>query len=211
MDKWVQSLPEVRPFYAVKCNSDPSLLAAMAAIGSGFDCGSRAEIESVLALGIIFANTCKMEFHIKYAATVGVNLTTFDSVAEVEKIRKLHPKFSLLMRIKSPEDGRAPRRASDSKFGALPEEVAPLLHAAQLSVVGVSFHVGTAVKNFKAYAAAIEAAKTAFETAARLGMPQMRVLNIGGGFSAGQGFEEATVRAAVQARTYIGTNARGSV
>ncbi|GMN55566.1 hypothetical protein TIFTF001_024687 [Ficus carica] len=179
MDKWVQSLPEVRPFYAVNCNSDPSLLAAMAALGSGVDCGSRAEIVSVLALGvspdrIIFANTCKMEFHIKYAATVGVNLTTFDSVAEVEKIRKLHPKCSLLMRIKSPEDGRAPRRASDSKFGALPEEGAPLLHAAQLSVVGVSFHVGTAVKNFKAYAAAIEAAKTAFETAARLGMPQMR-------------------------------------
>ncbi|EXC25434.1 Ornithine decarboxylase [Morus notabilis] len=209
MDQWVHSLPEVRPFYAVKCNPDPTLLAAMAALGSGFDCGSRAEIESVLSLGsvgpdrIIFSNPCKMESHIKYAATVGVNLTTFDSLDEVEKIRKWHPQSSLLIRLKSPEDARVQRQASDSKFGALPEEVVPLLRAAQaaqIPVVGVSFHVGTAVKNFRAYAAAIEAAKAAFELATRLGMPQMRVLNIGGGFTAGQGsFEEAAsmVRAAI--------------
>lgn len=207
MDIWTRTLPMVRPFYAVKCNPDPAFLGTMAALGSGFDCASRAEIEAVLALGvspdrIIFANPCKSESHIKYAASVGVNLTTFDSRDELEKIRKWHPKCALLIRIKPPEDSGA-RCPLGPKYGALPEEVAPLLQAAQaarLSVSGVSFHIGSGATHSQAYGGAIEAAKSAFETAARLGLPQMRVLNIGGGFTAGQQFEEAgsNVRAALQ-------------
>ena len=82
MEKWSLNLPLVQHFYAVKCKPDPALLGALAALSSSFDCASRTEIETVLALGvssdrIIFANHCKAESHIKYAASVGVNLTTF--------------------------------------------------------------------------------------------------------------------------------------
>ena len=72
MDRWAHSLPDFLPFYAVKCNPHPDLLATMAALGSNFDCTTRAEIESVLTLGVSpdrivdFANPCKLEFHIDY-------------------------------------------------------------------------------------------------------------------------------------------------
>ncbi|XWS20897.1 hypothetical protein CRYUN_Cryun30bG0008800 [Craigia yunnanensis] len=207
-DKWARNLPMAQPFYAVKCNPNPAFLGALAALGSGFDCASKAEIESVLSLGvspgrIIFANPCKAESHIKYAATVGVNLTTFDSKEELEKIKKWHPKCSLLIRVKAPDDGGA-RCPLGPKYGALPEEVTPLLQAAQaarLTVTGVSFHIGSGAVQFRAYREAIAAAKTVFETAARLGMPKMRMLNIGGGFTAGPQFGEAasTVKAGLQA------------
>ena len=207
MDQWAHTLPMVRPYYAVKCNPEPALLGTMAALGSGFDCASKAEIETVLGLGvsaaqIVFANPCKPEAHIKYAASVGVNLTTFDSLDEVEKIRKWHPKCALLIRIKAPDDGGA-RCPLGPKYGALPEEVEPLLQAAKaarLTVSGVSFHIGSGATHSHAYRAAIEAAKKVFETAARLGLPEMRILNIGGGFTAGKPFEEAAsnVRAALQ-------------
>ncbi|GMN42918.1 hypothetical protein TIFTF001_012129 [Ficus carica] len=89
MARWTNALPTIRPFYVVKCNPDPVMLAALASLGSSFDCASRAELESVLSLAlgvspdrIIFANPCKLESHIEYAATVGVSVTTFDSVAE---------------------------------------------------------------------------------------------------------------------------------
>ncbi|KAH7523459.1 ornithine decarboxylase [Ziziphus jujuba] len=207
MDKWIRTLPTVRPFYAVKCNPQPAFLDTMAALGSGFDCASRVEIESVLALGvspdrIIFANPCKSESHIKYAASVGVNLTTFDSKDEIEKIRKWHPKCALLIRIKAPDDGGA-RCPLGPKYGALPEEVTPLLQAAQaaqLSVTGVSFHVGSGATNSLVYKGAVEAAKLVFKKATQLGMPRMNVLNIGGGFTSGQQFEQAApaVKAAIQ-------------
>ena len=36
--KWVTHLPEVRPFYAVKCNPDPLILRVLLKLGCGFDC-----------------------------------------------------------------------------------------------------------------------------------------------------------------------------
>lgn len=93
---WIQSIPRVKPFYAVKCSPDPALLSTLAALGAGFDCASKAEISQVLALGvpcerIIFANPCKMHSHIKYAASVGVNIMTFDCEMEVHCSLPHHP------------------------------------------------------------------------------------------------------------------------
>ena len=191
-NQMISNLPMIHPHYAVKCNPEPALLEALAAQGSNFDCASRSEIEAALSLGvspnrIIYANQCKPISHIKYAASVGVNLTTFDSVEELDKIRKWHPKSDLLIRIKPPVDSEA-KYPLDSKCGAghHPQEIMPLLKAAEasgLSVVGVSFHVGSEATNFAAFRGAIAAAKAVFDTAARTSNNKMRVLDIGGGFS----------------------------
>ncbi|XP_019051735.1 PREDICTED: ornithine decarboxylase-like, partial [Nelumbo nucifera] len=196
MDKWRQCLPIAHPFYAVKCNPHPALLGALAALGANFDCASQEEIEAILALGvsaerIVYANPCKAESHIKYAAQVGVNLTTFDSLDEIEKIQRCHPKCSLLIRLKVPEDSGA-LRTLGAKYGALPEEVTPLLeaaHKARLDVVGVSFHVGSKVANPQIYNNAVAAAKEVFDTAVKFDMPRMSILDLGGGFTVGPKFE----------------------
>lgn len=39
--RWLEVLPTVQPFYAVKCNDDRLLLKTMAAMGFGFDCASK--------------------------------------------------------------------------------------------------------------------------------------------------------------------------
>ncbi|KAG9442835.1 hypothetical protein H6P81_018689 [Aristolochia fimbriata] len=197
-EKWASSLPRVRPFYAVKCNPEPAILGALAALGAGFDCASRAEMEAVLSLGvspdrIVYANPCKAEAHIRYSARAGVDLTTFDSGEEIKKLRKCHPGTAALLRLKAVEDGGA-RCPLGPKYGALPEEVAPLLEAARearIDVVGVSFHVGSGASDVAAYRGAIAAARRAFDAAARLGLPKMRVLNVGGGFTAGPQFAAA--------------------
>nr|CAB3457939.1 unnamed protein product [Digitaria exilis] len=198
---WRRGLKGVPPYYAVKCNPNPALLGALAALGSGFDCFSPAEMDAVLALGvapdrIIYANPCKPEPHIAYAASVGVNVTTFDSVEEVGKIKRFHPSCKLLLRLKVSDAGEALDHLG-TKYGALEEEVVPLLHAARsagLEVTGVAFHVGSAVSRVGAYDAAVKAARAVFDAAAALGMPPMRVLDIGGGFTASSAaarFEDA--------------------
>ncbi|KAM3304470.1 ornithine decarboxylase [Capsicum chacoense] len=207
MDQWNVALPNVRPFYAVKCNPEPSFLSMLAAMGSNFDCASRAEIEYVLSLGIsperiVFANPCKPESDIIFAEKVGVNLTTYDSEDEVYKIKKHHPKCELLLRIKPMNDGNA-RCPMGPKYGALPEEIEPLLRIAQasrLTVSGVSFHIGSGDADSNAYLGAIAAAKQVFETAAKFGMSKMNVLDIGGGFTSGNQFATAAtaVKSALQ-------------
>uniref|UniRef100_A0A8R7QJJ2 ornithine decarboxylase n=2 Tax=Triticum urartu TaxID=4572 RepID=A0A8R7QJJ2_TRIUA len=197
--RWHRALPDVRPYYAVECNPEPALLGALAALGAGFDCASRREIEAVLALGvepgsIVYANPCKPEAHIEYAARVGVNLTTYDSEEEVAKVKRCHPNCELVLRIKGPDNGDA-KVDLGTKYGARTDEVVPLLRAAQragLGVAGVSFHIGSGGTRTDVYRGAIEAARAAFDAAAALGMPPMRVLDVGGGFMAGgTAFEEA--------------------
>lgn len=208
MDKWKHSFPNVKPFYAVKCNTEPALLTKLANLGANFDCASLVEIDTVLSLGIspnqiIFANPCKAISHIKHAAAVGVNLTTFDSKLEVDKIKKWHPQCHLLLRIKAPSDSGS-LRPLGKKFGVQPEEVEPLLHyacnVAGLKVVGVSFHVGSIVQNPSIYREAIAGARTVFDVADYLEIPKMQILNIGGGFRSTLLFEEiaGVVNEAVQ-------------
>ncbi|XP_066394740.1 ornithine decarboxylase 1B, chloroplastic-like [Miscanthus floridulus] len=195
---WRRALPDARPCYAVKCNPDPALLGALAALGAGFDCASRSEIEAVLALGvqprdIVYANPCKPEAHLEYAAEVGVNFTTYDSEEEVAKVRRCHPGCQLLLRLKGPDGGDV-RVDLGTKYGAHAHEVVPLLRAAQragVTVAGVSFHVGSGASNLGVYRGAIQAARGAFDAAAALGMPPMRVLDIGGGFVSGPTFDDA--------------------
>lgn len=38
---WVEAMPSVAPFYAVKVNPDPLLLKTLIALGCGFDCASK--------------------------------------------------------------------------------------------------------------------------------------------------------------------------
>lgn len=90
---WTQFLPRVVPFYgefdskrlvtigtpltehffilaAVKCNDSPMVLKILAALGTGFDCASKGEINKVLDLGvppsrIIFAHPAKPKSHLR--------------------------------------------------------------------------------------------------------------------------------------------------
>ncbi|KAF5206210.1 Ornithine decarboxylase [Thalictrum thalictroides] len=94
-----------------------------------------------------------------------------------------------------------------NKFGALFEEVIPLLqaaHTAQLSVVGVAFHPSSAVTHPEAYHTAIASAKMVFDTAMQLGMPRTHMLDIGGGFTVSPQFDDAaaTIKAALE--SYFG-------
>ena len=68
MNIWREQLPRVTPFYAVKCNEDPALLAMLVKLGASFDCASKAEIKRIIDLQvspdrIIFAQPCKQVFN----------------------------------------------------------------------------------------------------------------------------------------------------
>lgn len=93
---WIEKMPRVIPHYAVKCNDNEVVLATLAALGTSFDCASKAEINKILTLGvnperIIFANPTKPKSHIRYASIVGCKTMTFDCDIELQKIKVLCP------------------------------------------------------------------------------------------------------------------------
>lgn len=93
---WLAKMPRVIPHYAVKCNDSNIVLATLAALNTGFDCASKAEISKVLDLGvaperIIFAQPAKPASHLRYAAQTNVKQMTVDSEIELHKIKRLYP------------------------------------------------------------------------------------------------------------------------
>lgn len=193
---WHEHLPEVRPYYAVKCNPDPVLIQSLARLGVGFDCASLAEIRSVLGNGVpasdvIYANPCKQGSQIEYARAHDVHMMTFDSQDEVTKIRSINPNAKLVLRLYVDDSNSICRLGT--KFGAMVHDVPDILaHAKALNmdVVGVSFHVGSGCFNVAAYSNAVARARKVFDMGHAIGY-NFGLLDIGGGFP---GTENAPIR-----------------
>jgi len=186
--RWRSCLPEIQPFYAVKCNPDPYVLRLLAALGAGFDCASNNEISQVLDIGgidpskIIFANPCKAASFIRNAAKRGVDMMTFDNADELYKIARGHPRTKCIIRILT--DDSKSLCAFGIKFGAPLTTVPGLLAKAKelkLDVIGVSFHVGSGCYDPSVYMDAIMRARAVFDMGKEVGY-MFKLLDVGGGF-----------------------------
>ena len=189
--QWRKYFPRVEPFYAVKCNPDPVIVKTLATLGCHFDCASRAEIKLVqevsanlpLQPDIIYANPCKARGHVSYAVAHGVNLMTFDNVAEVVKCASMSKDIKLLIRIVT--DDRGSQCRLSSKFGAPRSRWRNLLGAAKkngLEVIGCSFHVGSGCRDASRYSAALRDCRDLFDIAKEEYNFDFSILDIGGGF-----------------------------
>ena len=166
----------------------------MTALGLGFDCASKNEIETVLKLGvdpsrIIYAQPCKTKSYVRYAAQSGVKQMTFDNADELYKTKQLFPDAELYLRILT-DDSASLCRLSQ-KFGAALDTTAELLELAkklELNVVGVAFHVGSGASDPKAFIKAVQDARFVFDQASALGF-NMHTLDVGGGFTGDVTFE----------------------
>ena len=182
-----EALGRVKPFYAIKANSHPDILKTMVAGGSGFDAASIPEMQAALSAGakpkdIIFANTIKPAGAIATADKAGVDLMTFDSEYELDKIAGGAPGSRVIVRIKVPNVGSIVELSL--KFGVEPADAIPLLikaHKMGLKPAGVSFHVGSQCTRVENFIQALEMAAIIVADA-RLKQLPLEIVDIGGGF-----------------------------
>ncbi len=197
--EWTEALPNVKPYYAVKCNPDPEFVATLAALGSNFDCASPEEIQQVIDLGvdperILYANPCKRAVDIAFAKDLKITRTTFDSVCELKKIARVGGPWDLLLRIRA-DDPNA-RCNLGVKYGAEEHDWDILLFTARtlgLNVIGISFHVGSFASSPHVFAAAVEKAHRAADLAKEHGYTP-HVIDIGGGFSSNSGLPKGIIK-----------------
>lgn len=188
--RWVDLLPRVTPFYAVKCNSDLDLIKNLAKYPQmGFDCASISEFSMVLDQSvapslIIYSNTTRQHSHLEFASSKNIKRVTFDSECELIKIKKFIPDAELVIRITVQEMGST--YSFRGKYGVDLTDAQKLLKIAkdmEMKIVGVCFHVGSLAKNPKAYYHAIKDCKKVFNYAKDVLDLELNLLNLGGGFS----------------------------
>lgn len=185
--KWKKYLPNVTPYYAVKCNPNPVIIETLNLMGCYFDCASKNEISMVYDIiqdskKIIFANPIKICNHIQFARATDVDLMTFDSEQELYKIKLYHPYASLVLRLAVDDHGSI--IPFSEKYGVRIEQVDGILQlvkALKLNLVGISFHVGTGCKNGNLYGKAIQECKTVYDKCKEENI-KITMIDIGGGF-----------------------------
>lgn len=187
--RWNNNLSQVRPFYAVKCNQDVEILKYMNKIGlNSFDCASQNEIETVMNItnnpkNIIYANPAKKISSLQFCNDIYKEMMmTFDSVYELQKIKKYAPDSQLILRIKSDDSSSVCK--FNTKFGVDYTNCSELFVEAEklkLNVMGVSFHVGSGCSNPNAYRTTLEYCNHVTQEGKTRGF-DFRLIDIGGGF-----------------------------
>jgi ornithine decarboxylase len=183
------ALPGVLPFYAMKCNPSPEILATLRDHGAGFEIASLGELRMLERLGVdpagvLYSNPVKPPAHIAAAYAAGLWRFSFDSANELRKIAEHAPGSAVYLRLLVDDaDSSFPL---SRKFGAEPAEAHDLLVLARrlgLQPYGVTFHVGSQCGKAQAWRDAVGAAGAIMAGLLTEGI-RLEMVDLGGGFPA---------------------------
>jgi diaminopimelate decarboxylase len=183
--------------YAVKANSNLSVLKTLALMGSGADVVSEGEIRRALAAGIspkkiVFSGVGKTQDEMAFALDVGIWQFNVESEPELLALNDvattLGIKAPIALRINPDVDAQTHAKIStgkaENKFGVSMLEAKALYgRAAQMSgieVQGVSMHIGSQLTSLAPFREAYSRART-FVEALRADGHTISVLDVGGG------------------------------
>ncbi|GAB2189815.1 type III PLP-dependent enzyme [Sessilibacter sp. MAH2] len=183
-----KALPNVTLHYALKPLPHPAVVATLRDIGASFDLATNGEVELVEGLGIdpekcIHTHPIKRDGDIRRALEYGCYVFVVDNLNELEKFIAYRDQAEILIRLSF----RNPNAYSDlsKKFGCSPTQAIDLLVKAQefgIRVKGLSFHVGSQTLDSQKYVDAILESARVIRKAAKMGLPALSTLDIGGGF-----------------------------
>jgi ornithine decarboxylase len=183
------ALPGVLPFYAMKCNPSPEILATLRDHGASFEIASLGELRMLERLGVdpagvLYSNPVKPPAHIAAAHAAGLWRFSFDSANELRKIAEHAPGSAVYLRLLVDDtDSSFPL---SRKFGAETAEAHDLLVLARrlgLHPYGVTFHVGSQCGNAQAWRDAIGAVGAIMAGLLHEGI-RLEMIDLGGGFPA---------------------------
>jgi len=188
---WHYYLPNIKPYYAVKCNTDIKIIELLASLGCNFDCASKEEIKKILNVvndpeKIIYANPCKQKSYIKYAKDNKVDKMTFDCIEELYKIKECHKEAKIILRIAVDDSNSLCK--FNSKFGLdinnndYLHKVINYIRVHKLNLYGISFHVGSGCSSPYVYYDALKKCRHVYNILVKYQI-DIKMIDIGGGFT----------------------------
>lgn len=159
--------------YAVKANSNLSILSHLASLGAGFDCVSFNEVKRALKAGasaykIIFSGVGKSDFELEEALRSDILMINLESRAEMIRLeniaKSLNKTARISIRVNPNIDAKTHHYIStglwDNKFGVSIDEARKMYlyakNSSNLTPVGIHFHIGSQLSDV---APLIESAK----------------------------------------------------
>ena len=184
--------------YAVKANSNLSILARLAALGASFDIVSGGELERLLRAGgspakVVFSGVGKSESDIDFAIKCGIGCFNVESASELERLDAraglIGQRARVSVRVNPDVDPAThPYIATglkESKFGVPPSQAPELYRRAasspRLEVVGIDCHIGSQVMDAGPFESALGTLLELVDDLEHDGVV-LRHIDVGGGF-----------------------------
>ena len=183
--------------YAVKANSNLSVLNILAKLGSGFDIVSIGELERVIAAGgmperCVFSGVSKTKPEIQRALELGIYCFNVESAAELDRVESvakfMGTKAPISIRVNPDVDANThPYIATglkENKFGVSIDRALALYKKAEISkhldVFGLDYHIGSQINEVSPF---IEALEKSLELISQLKAEGIKIshIDIGGG------------------------------
>lgn len=195
-DKSLQNLPH-RICYAVKANSNLTILHLLAKLYSGFDIVSLGELEKVVAAGgdpqkIIFSGVGKTEKEIEKAIQTNIYCFNVESEAELERLQMIADKMQVIinigLRINPNVNPQTHAYIStglkENKFGIEPNQVITLCQKIKnikaVRLIGLACHIGSQLVDLKPFLLALDCLLEIYQNLTQLGFT-IEHIDIGGG------------------------------
>ena len=182
------AMPAVEINYAVKCNPHKNVLQTIHDNGGSFDVASIAEVEMLTEIEgvdfsrVLYSNPVRPIRYITRAAELGVRWFVVDSIHEADKVHNNCPDAQLYIRLIVPnEDSQFPLTG---KFGVDLDDAKKIVdHCAanNISLRGVSFHVGSQCCNVNNWKVGIDTSEILFDYMKSKGL-NPDFLDLGGGY-----------------------------
>ena len=183
--------------YALKANSNLSLLKMLVNLDSGFDCVSINEVKRALRAGakpykIIFSGVAKTKDELKEALNLNILYINLESKAEMlcleEVAKELNLKARISIRVNPNVDAKTHPYIStglhENKFGVEINEAKSMYIYAKksefLEPVGVHFHIGSQLLDIKPIAEAATIVATLVKELKALDI-ELKFFDVGGG------------------------------
>jgi len=204
-DEAFQSVPHLI-CYAVKANSNLSILRRFAQWGTGFDIVSGGELFRVRHAGgdtqkVIFSGVGKTADEVRYALESGILFFNIESTGEVDLIRDVARSTGKRARVSiRTNPGIDPRThpyistgLKKNKFGVAIEEAKELYgrvrQMPEIEIVGVACHIGSQITDIDPFRQALAAIR-GFVLALKADGVSLKYLDFGGGLGISYGGEE---------------------
>lgn len=198
--------------YAVKANSNLSVLRHLVALGAGFDIVSGGELLRVVRAGgnpakVVFSGVGKTDAEIRLALDMGIKCFNVESESELRRISRqavdMGKVAAISIRVNPDVDAQThPYIATgmkDNKFGiAMDQALACYTLATELSnlrLVGVDCHIGSQLTQLAPFADAFERVLALVDQLAQQGI-HLKHVDMGGGLGIAYGNENLPDKAA---------------
>ena len=183
--------------YAVKANSNISILNTLARLGSGFDIVSIGELFRVLKAGgdpmkVVFSGVGKREDEMKFALEKNIKCFNVESESELLKLNKVAENMGMAapvsLRVNPDVDAKThPYIATglkENKFGIAFESAKVIYEQAanmsNISLIGIGCHIGSQISSLTPFQDALQRLLDLIDELKQLGI-ELQHVDIGGG------------------------------